>query len=447
MEISAKKLKATLDLVKPAVPSPKADARWSDAVLVAEGSLNANNGRVAVSVGLIEAREEDYFLLPYSRILKLVSNLQPYQLVTLEKLEDRGGVRVRTPEGLSSALLTKAPHDYPPFPVVAAVAGGTVDGDRFIARLLEMVPFAKKVTRANEGDRPELQGVSLNMADELALAATDGFRLAHQRCDIGFPVDPPVPTFISVPLARLLAHVWKRSLPPSSHVTNYEGNLGQVLASLGGTALAQRDLSLTWSEKGIQFSFGETFVANYIPVNRFPDYQNILMGEGSHQIVVDAFQLLQSLRQVQPLTKDKDGAVRLVWSPHSASLEVSGGDDETGMVRATIKAAIKSDEGGRIAFRIRYLLEFLAKKEGRVLIECNRQGDPARLTALRGPIYQVMPVAVNWEQTPGEPPALAGEVVDLDDPAGEEHEEEEPDASPEPEPEAPQPRRGRRRSA
>ena len=43
----------------------------------------------------------------------------------------------------------------------------------------------------------------------------------------------------------------------------------------------------------------------------------------------------------------------------------------------------------------------LTSQTGQVLFECTSDKHPARWTATRGPVYQVMPVFVNWDGTPG----------------------------------------------
>ena len=109
------------------------------------------------------------------------------------------------------------------------------------------------------------------------------------------------------------------------------------------------------------------------------------------------------------MAKDGSGIIRLCWE--GAQIQLSARAEEVGDIVHTILAKVQGPctEGGRIAFNSRYLLEYLEKKEGLVLLETTTPSSPGRFTHGSSPGYVVMPMYVQ-DSAPPAPEPTAEEI-------------------------------------
>ena len=395
MEIQVQKLRAALALVKPAVMKASEQQVAADAVLILEGTITAINRSVAISMRLAEAEENDYFLLPFSQTVDLLRNLNGQQTVTITRAIPGTQVQISNGQGLSSRMLAGDPQQYPEFPADGATPRGEVDGDLFIKHLMEMVPYVART--AQEQERTALTGVYVKVEKQAILAATDGNRLAHQRINTGFEDDQAPPMILPIPMIRMLNTVWKNTLKPITVDRTIGHTLHRPGIELARVALAKRYLTISWGGEVFTCGFGGITMACQVVDGVFPDYNRVIMGEADHNIVVDAFDLNRGIGQILPVAQGSNVPICLEWEPMAELLVLSAHSAEVGEVRTAVRARVKSDIGGRIAFNVDYLRDFLKGKEGRVLFECTTESKSARWTATRGPVYQVMPMSVNWD--------------------------------------------------
>ena len=248
MEIQVQKLLAALSIAKPAVMQASGTVPAADRVLIANGAITANNQSIAISMPLEEAREDDFFILPYKRIVTLLNNLNSQLTLTITKPVGNS-IQITNNAGLSSRMVTTDPGIYPEFPNGGMTTQGDLDGDLFIKHLLEMVPFVDKPKK--DHPRPVLTGVYVKIEPQLILAATDGARLAHQKVNTGFAFDPePAPVVIPVPMIRMLNTVWKNTIKtiPANGTVSDTIREGTMLARI---AMARRSLSIRIIGTGI----------------------------------------------------------------------------------------------------------------------------------------------------------------------------------------------------
>ena len=181
-------------------------------------------------------------------------------------------------------------------------------------------------------------------------------------------------------------------------------------------AVAKRMATIRFTPAVMSFHHGAVTVWVQLTQGEFPNYQQLIPTNLPLKVSFDAEEALRALRSLQDITSAGSGIVRLDWS--NGSLTMTGRGEELGVISASVRAHIQGEEA-RIAFNIRYLLEYLAGKPGMVLLETAAPSSPARFFHSGSPDVLLMPMFASEPTAPTAEPA-ADQQVPTDEEAPEE---------------------------
>lgn len=289
------------------------------------------------------------------------------------------------------ALVCLPRADYPELPELPAVAG-TVDGALLATAAAQVVPSASR-----DDTLPMLTGVCIDFgASELALAATDRYRLAVRTIPWQ-PADPGRRASALVP-ARTLADV-ARTTAGGGPVT---------------IALGQQDADGNRPADGmISFEGGGRRLTARLIGSEFIRYDSRFPAAFDTAAEVAADALLEAVRRVS-LVAERTTPVQLTFRPGAVTIEARS----DGRARAieSVPADFAGDDE-TISFNPQYLLDGLAAAAltGQSRAASNSDSEPARRGKIRleftGP---AKPAVITWrsDEEPGSSDAqsVAGEA-------------------------------------
>jgi DNA polymerase-3 subunit beta len=263
--------------------------------------------------------------------------------------------------------------DFPPIPKVEGGVSTKVDVGA-LRQAVDHVAFAA----ATDESRPVLTGVNADFeADQLTLAAADGFRLA----------------VYNLPLAEHIKQNVQVIIP------------ARTLSELNRLAQDQEDtISVKVnSEKGqIIFSMKNIELVSQLVQGSFPQYGQLIPQNFNSRAVADTAQFLRATKTAAIFARDGGGIVRLVMTPGAqkapGKLTVSARSDEVGDDTGEIDATVQGDEA-KIAFNGRYLADVLnVLGEQQVALEVTTPSSPGviRPVGVDNYTHVVMPMFVQW---------------------------------------------------
>ncbi|GAJ20704.1 unnamed protein product, partial [marine sediment metagenome] len=194
MEIQVAKLRATLGILKPAVPR-KTTLDILKNVLVKEGQMVATDLESMVIINQPEA--DAPFLLPFEDVLKMLQYVPGNEYLQMDA--KRGKLKLSWSDG-SATYPTEDLEAFPPIPDFEVKDEADIDGETFIRALQSALPYT-----ATGNDRPVLSGVTVIFGEPIEVSAGDGFRLAHIVLPLQFPGEHT--TVIPSGSVRILAHL------------------------------------------------------------------------------------------------------------------------------------------------------------------------------------------------------------------------------------------------
>ncbi len=341
----------------------RAAGRQSALPVLANVLLETESGRLKLSatnleIGIVarvgaKVESEGSLTVPVKVLSQFVGNLPGTEVVTLEESAQSlsvscGGYRVKI-KGLPAT-------DFPIIP--------TKKTDRFIE--LPAQAFRTALSRllpcvATQETRLELTGVNFLFSErELALAATDSFRLAEEIL--------PLEKFLDEETLSGIASVGSLILPAST--------LMEVSRSLSPT---QKTVSMALDENQIFFEMDGVEVISRLILGKFPDYRQIMPQEFSFSAFIEKEPFLRSLK-IASVFAAGEIAIELDVEKETVLIEaVSSG---VGEQRAEVPAKFLSGHGQlRVIFPPKSLLDGVGFLETASIAFCGNT--PATPVALR----------------------------------------------------------------
>ena len=373
LEVGVAALRDVLDLVGPAVPR-KTALPVVQHVRLGDGQVVATDLDVAVAVALPQA--EGHVLLPPREALEVLRYAPGH--LTARITGENGAVSIAV-GGMESNFKVPDPDDFPPVPFTGPDQmehQGVLEGDALVRAMTAVLPAA-----ATESERPVLNGVCLTLGDKVQVVAADGYILSWE----GVPGRLPGEGNLLLParVVRLLAHLWKRAASPDLSAAS---NPAQV-------ALAKRLIRLEWEKEKLQMRFGRVALLCKLTQGNFPDFNQLIPTEHMASVTVDAGDMLRALQQVKSRAKEGAGIVRFKWE--GDSLQVSARAEEVGDITVPLRA--QSNDPGKTAMNVTYLLEYFKGKEGSVTMTlAGTEGAPITFTHRGTPHTLLMPMSVQW---------------------------------------------------
>jgi DNA polymerase-3 subunit beta len=322
---------------------------WIGAKVEEEGSITVNARLLSDFIGSLPNEKIEITLSPRSKTLKL---------------------KCARFEARISGIDAK---DFPPIPKVEGGVSAKVDVNT-LRHAVDHVAFAA----ATDESRPVLTGVNANFeADQLTLAAADGFRLAVYKLPLTEPVKQNVQVIIP---ARTLNELNRLAQDQEDAISmKVDADKGQILFSLKNIELVSQLIQ-----------------------GSFPQYSQLIPQNFNSRAVVDTAQFLMATKTAAIFARDGGGIVRLVMTPGAqkvpGKLTVSARSEEVGDDTGEIDATVEGDEA-KIAFNGRYLADVLSVLgEQQVALEVTTPSSPGviRPVGVDNYTHVVMPMFVQW---------------------------------------------------
>ncbi len=244
-------------------------------------------------------------------------------------------------------------QEFPPMPATDVSEGVRIKVADF-KEMIQQVAFAASSDEA----RPVLQGVQTTItAEDVTMAATDGFRISVRKVEINEPARKTQTILIP---ARALSEMARIANDPEGMVSLIIPNgRGQVVFRLESAELVSQLID-----------------------GSFPDYRVIIPRAFKSHTVVSTSTFLKACRQAEIIARNGNNVVRLnmqLVPDHPGQVEVSAQSEETGSNETVIDANIEGP-GMIIAFNVRFLREVLEViKTPNLVIETNDHKSPARV--------------------------------------------------------------------
>lgn len=322
---------------------------WIGAKVEEEGSITVNARLLSDFIGSLPNEKIEISLSPRSKTLKL---------------------KCARFEARISGIDAK---DFPPIPKVEGGVSAKVDVNT-LRHAVDHVAFAA----ATDESRPVLTGVNADFeADQLTLAAADGFRLAVYKLPLTEPVKQNVQVIIP---ARTLNELNRLAQDQEDAISmKVDADKGQILFSLKNIELVSQLIQ-----------------------GSFPQYSQLIPQNFNSRAVVDTAQFLMATKTAAIFARDGGGIVRLVMAPGAqkapGKLTVSARSEEVGDDTGEIDATVQGDEA-KIAFNGRYLADVLGVLgEQQVALEVTTPSSPGviRPVGVDNYTHVVMPMFVQW---------------------------------------------------
>ncbi len=398
MEIRVNKLRELMELLKPVVPK-KPTLKVAAYICLGNGKAVATDLDTMVIADLPEAKEP--ILLPFASLAEMLKYVPGEELLKIEAQNRKVSLAWA---GGSASYPTEAVQDFPVLPEMPTKAEGLIDGDTLISAMLAALPYT-----ASDDSRPVLSGVCLTLGNPIVVDAGDGFRMSHHVLGLSFPLEEKV--IVPAHGVDVLVHVFTKTprTPPADATS-----LIPII-----TAKRQLHMALTGENK-LRVDFGTTasVVINLIQGNP-PDWlQLIPTGQPMLQSQLFAPQLEAAVRRVRDIAKEGSGIVRMEFANGKLTVSARGDDQE---ISAIIDTLNTQGEPGRTALNHKYLLVYLAGKQGIVMLSQYTKTGPVVFQYQNAPRVLIMPMQVAWGD---EKPAEAEKTGPKSDEAAESPENE-----------------------
>ena len=255
--------------------------------------------------------------------------------------------------------------EYPEFPESA--------GDKLVLsqEIVEQVTKYAVFSTSSDVARPILTGVLFSLLPTgTEVVATDGFRL-------------------SVLSTALVSETPQAVILPAKTLLEVSRIMQQLAAPEAVFAVSQ-------SLKQLHISFPGVEVFSRLLDGEFPPYQKIMPSSFTTEMVLPAAELLEQVKRALIFSRDTSSIVQLEVT--SESCTVTSASASLGDFRGELPSAQIQGPGGSIAFKTKYLPDYLQTvKDGEIWFGMTDSLKPALFTSPEAPglKYIVMPFRVS----------------------------------------------------
>lgn len=214
---------------------------------------------------------------------------------------------------------------------------------------LNAAAFAENIKKvgiapANDETRPVLAGIFFHFNDkELTLAATDSFRLAEKKMELGESIEE------------------KKLIVPNRTMNE----VCRLISAIEGA----ENISISSTENQVAFKIGETEVVSRLIEGAFPNYTQIIPTSSKINVTVGHHEFVSAVKMSSLFAKNAANNIRI--KTDDKCILVSSIASETGESVSRVEAEI-SGGGVKVAFNARYVLDFLQViPQDKVVLELN----------------------------------------------------------------------------
>lgn len=371
MKIRVKDLLDLILLLKPVVPK-KPTIKALAYIRLGEGKAMASDLETMVIVAVPEAVDD--MLLPHAVLAETLKYVPGTTMLEITSADRK--ITLVWPEG-SGSFPTESLLDFPQLPELPVRAEGNLDGDTLIPAMLAALTYA-----AIESTRPTLNGVSLVLGNPIEVAAADGFRMSHKTLGIVFPIEEKI--IVPSRSVTILGHVFAKTprTPPLD------------APSLIPVITAKRFLRTALvGENKLQVSFGtKVIVVCTLIEGDAPNFlQLVPKDDPILQSEIFAPQMEALVKRVRATAKDGTGLICMKFADGKITVSAKAGDGE---IEATMDTLATQGEPGEMGLDQKYLLSFLAGKQGIFTLSQYSASAPLVFEYQNDPKVLIMPMQV-----------------------------------------------------
>lgn len=345
----------------------RAAGRQSALPVLANVLLETEAGRLKLSatnleIGIVahigaKVESEGSLTVPVKVLSQFIGNLPGTEVATLEEVAQSlsiscGGYRVKI-KGLPAT-------DFPIIPAKKNTASIELPAQAFRTALSRLLPCV-----ATQETRLELTGVHFLFSEkEVALAATDSFRLAEEIV--------PLEKFLDETLLSEIGAIGSLILPATT--------LMEVSRAISPT---QKTLSMTLDENQVFFEMEGVEVISRLILGKFPEYRQIMPQEFSFSAVIEKEVFLRSLKIASVFAA---GEIAVELAPDEEKVLVEAVSSGVGEQQADVPAKFLSGSGRlRVVFPPKSLLDGVGFMEtSSIAFRGNTSGTPVALSMTDG---------------------------------------------------------------
>lgn len=217
--------------------------------------------------------------------------------------------------------------EFPSIPTISKATSLSLPAGEF-KKALEQVIMAASA----DDSRPVLNGVYLYQdASSLVVVATDSYRLAEKKLDLGKAAKKPIvliiPTRTMSELARLIED-------------------------------DSQEIKVTAEENQVLFSFGDTELVSRLVDGQFPDYRQLIPKTGGTTLTIRTAEFINLTKVASLFARENAGSITLKVDSKAGKLSIRSIASQVG--ENVSEAAVKvSGEDAEVTLNSRYLLDGL----------------------------------------------------------------------------------------
>lgn len=306
----------------------------------------------------VSSSEDGVVTVPAKLLAEFVSNLPKGE--TIEISSDDTKV-VITSGKYSSTINGATADDFPELPEIDEKSAVTyqIGVDEFKASVGQVV-----IASSNDLTRPALTGVYFNTDNNcLAIAATDGYRLAEKKL-----------------IDKVESEV-KAIVPASS--------LHEVLRSISDDI---ETIDISFNEDLVRFRLGEVEIVSKLIDSSFPDYQKLIPKDSNIKVSLSRDELTRVTKLAALFARSVGGSI-VCETIEPDTFSVKSIANEFGENDSQIEATV--DKAGKVNLNSRFLLDALnALEEPEITLEFSDHVAPILLTNKKSNKYThiIMPL-------------------------------------------------------
>ncbi len=416
MKISCSNFREYLNVLADIVPK-KCKLPILQNVLIGSGAICANNLESALEIQMPEATDES-FLLPFATVINMVKHIPYYETLNIEKAA-KDVYKISWSDG-AATFESKPVVDFPPVPSYVPEVTGFLNGDILIPALLSAIKYC-----TTDKVRPVLAGVSLYLGDSLAVAGTDGFRLAYQYINMVYPATKTV--ILPTESILQIQNLWKKRPLASGDGVNIvlprKFQLGLITEPGKEKDINGEPVRTLTS---IMVKYGDVTFWSRVIAGSVPDHLKLVNSFKQSTVVkFNAEDMFYALQRIKSTASSGSSIARLSWSGNQMKVSAKASDSQNIETHLTIDPV---ESSGKIGINILYLMDYLNSKSGSISMGYEDPRSPAVFRYPGQPLVTIMPMLVKWPEDEAE--SEQGENVE-DAPDNDVETESTPDPDPE----------------
>lgn len=271
----------------------------------------------------VSSSKDGVITIPAKLLAEYVSNLPKGETIKLTSKDNK----VTISAGKYSSTINGSPaDDFPELPEI-----NEKEAVIFKMGIEEFKSSVNQVVIASSNDltRPALTGVYFNTYDKiLAIAATDGYRLAEKKLikDVQSEIEVIVPT----------------------------SSLQEVLRAIDEN---MEEIEMSFNDDLVRFRLGEIEIISKIIDASFPDYKKLIPKDNDIKLTLDKEELIRDTRLAALFAKRSASGSIILEAKKPSTFSIRSVANELGENDSIIESEIK--EEGKINLNSRFLLDAL----------------------------------------------------------------------------------------